>query len=946
MHAASRIRQLLLREANALNYPALLGPHITTLKQWIINQSRQLTHQPVSHYCQELILYDALVKHPDLYGKGNPWTLTNELLSLFDELNLNQARLPNDLDDFIGLLSQAYGIQNKDIAALGREARLVHTLWHAWLEQLQSMKLTDKTTDYVLSLAENIKDNENKHEIYLTGFYDFNRAEFNWLGSQHARQARQIILHGQTNTSSTEIDNHPDAIISRITGPLAANTPAVKTTAYSHCINTIFSAPDKALKERAETFSNQHPTSPFKDRLSVFAASNAEDEAIAIDLQVRRWLLAGKKNIGIITENRRLARRVRALLERANISITDSAGWALSTSSAASVVERWLQAIEEDFAHEPLLDVLKSPFIFSDWDKDERLRIVYRLENDIILHENIPGNLQRFRTNIHFRARRLNELFPGSVEQLMTLIERLEQAAAPLLPLFSTKKTSVKHFLAMLIESLKLLGVYAPFEEDIAGERILQELEQMQLAAEIQDTLLDWTGFRIWLGRTLEHTNFQPANTRSPVLLMGMTQSNLHFFDALIIGAVEKEFLPGAASHSPFFNDGVRAELGLNASTHHLGILLYHFRRLLESAPTILLTHRRQQEGEEILPSPWLELLQSFHLLAYDEILNDPALENMIHHPDAHVFLCDTRDLPLPANQPKVSIVPKLLPETVSASAYQDLINCPYQYFARRCLKLSPSEEIRAVLEKGDYGSRVHRCLQAFHEDASGLPGPFVKQFDDSTRQEATKLLGNISQKVFANDLEDNFQHRGWLKRWQRIIPAYIDWQIKRARDWQVKEVETKQIREEFVQGISLEGRLDRVDKNKLNLSIIDYKTGEPPHQDNVDNGEAIQLPFYALLAEQDSNKKVTQVAYLYIDNEQARIKAYLQEEQLEAIKQEVSDRLKLILNELIEGKAVPAWGDPSTCSYCEMEGLCRKTVWENVSEIKTEKQENKNDRL
>ena len=92
MHAASRIRQLLLREANALNYPALLGPHITTLKQWIINQSRQLTHQPVSHYCQELILYDALVKHPDLYGKGNPWTLTNELLVLFDELNLNQTK--------------------------------------------------------------------------------------------------------------------------------------------------------------------------------------------------------------------------------------------------------------------------------------------------------------------------------------------------------------------------------------------------------------------------------------------------------------------------------------------------------------------------------------------------------------------------------------------------------------------------------------------------------------------------------------------------------------------------------------------------------------------------------------------------------------------------------------------------------------------------------------
>jgi len=139
-----------------------------------------------------------------------------------------------------------------------------------------------------------------------------------------------------------------------------------------------------------------------------------------------------KKNIAIVTENRRLARRVRALLERANVTISDYAGWALSTSSAASVLERWLQTIEEDFAHQPLLDILKSPFILSDWDYEERMRTVYRLENDIIFHENIPANLQRYRRHAQYRKKRLPSHLHESFDQIFLLLDQLALAAAPL----------------------------------------------------------------------------------------------------------------------------------------------------------------------------------------------------------------------------------------------------------------------------------------------------------------------------------------------------------------------------------------------------------------------------------------------------------------------------------------------------------------------------------
>ena len=115
-------------------------------------------------------------------------------------------------------------------------------------------------------------------------------------------------------------------------------------------------------------------------------------------------LAAGRPQpVAIVTEDRRLARRVRAMLEASGIQLDDPAGWALSTTSAAAIVERWLETVEEDFACGPMLDVLKSPFY--EWrTRDQHLALVLRLEQDIILHENIARGLDRYRRHLDLRS--------------------------------------------------------------------------------------------------------------------------------------------------------------------------------------------------------------------------------------------------------------------------------------------------------------------------------------------------------------------------------------------------------------------------------------------------------------------------------------------------------------------------------------------------------------
>ena len=56
---------------------------------------------------------------------------------------------------------------------------------------------------------------------------------------------------------------------------------------------------------------------------------------------------------------------MRALLERAQISVRDETGWKLSTTSAAAAIMRWYDLVADDLYWRDLLDWLKSNFTLS-----------------------------------------------------------------------------------------------------------------------------------------------------------------------------------------------------------------------------------------------------------------------------------------------------------------------------------------------------------------------------------------------------------------------------------------------------------------------------------------------------------------------------------------------------------------------------------------------------
>ncbi|MGD8629614.1 MAG: PD-(D/E)XK nuclease family protein, partial [Gammaproteobacteria bacterium] len=626
---------------------------------------------------------------------------------------------------------------------------------------------------------------------------------------------------------------------------------------------------------------------------------------------------------GIVTEDRRLARRVRALLERAGIHLQDSGGWALSTTSAAAALERWLETVEEDFDHQPLLDVLKSPFIFPDADPESHGSSVYRLEQDIIRHENIARGLARYRHHIDARLQRLPTGWrAATAESLHILLNRLDQAAEPLRAFLQAEPANPQALLQALRASLEGLGMWHAFADDPAGRRILQEWQLLHDAAGHSRVTLNWIEFRAWFGSALERHDFRPATGDSPVLLLTLQQAQLGQFAGLVIAACDREHLPARTAASPFFNDPVRRDLLLPAWPERHALQLQRFRRALESAPEVLLSYTREDNGETRLPSPWLEAIQSFHEIAWQDNLCSPELEALLDVPGSSVRGANPLPAPTAAGYPAPRLPADRVPAAMTVSAHRSLIDCPYRFFAAYGLALKPREVVSEALEKAEYGSLVHQSLEVFHAGKPGYPAAFTGALNRDNRAAAIARLEEISRSVFSRDLEDNFEHRAWLRRWLQLVPAYIDWQARRQQTWSFQAAEQQGARE-LASGQLLRGRLDRIDSGPGGTAIIDYKTGSLPKQAEIDSGEDVQLASYALLAD----SLPARVEYLQVDGK-IHPGACLEGAELAHLATAVGERLVSVLTHMQAGAPLPAWGDADTCRYCEMDGLCRKQAW------------------
>ena len=876
LHAAPDVARALRSAAQSA---VLLLPRITTLRAWA--GSVALDQPILGGAAREMLFYRALSARR-WFAEQDLWAVCAELSALFDELTRERVDLPATQADFSAALARAYGTAatrgtgGRAGDSLDFEARLVHELWLAFGRAGGAL---DAESAYLAQLAQ--LSEHAPAPIYVVGAQRFSRAEQGFL-QRYAGRAAVVEITADAGS---------DAVSQALLAAWPPNT-------------------ESSLLQRARALRDAHPQSPLNSvaaRVRIAAAASAEAHAQIIDYAVRERLAAGRQRIAVVVQDRLVARRARALLERAGVLVVDEAGWALSTVSAATVIGRWLDVVSGGAHHKDLFDLLKSPFAFYDWPQAGRLAVVQRLEQRV-RQANIAAGLPNFIA--------LAEGHGDSEARQMLM--RLQHAARRL----ERRRAPIAQWLGLLEESLTEIGVcgaHGGLASDAAGEQLLELLARLKTELARDTLALGFADWRRWLARAFESATFRDRSLESPVVLTFLAATPLRDFDAVIIAGADAVHLPGTDDGALFFNQRVRGELGLRTRDAQVREMQELLRALITQCNDVLVTWQRTQDGEDNLLSPFFERLNALHRLAYGATLDDDTLAARAAL--AVVAPASSAALPAVTEPPAPLSCKYLILNNISASGYNALMACPYQYHARHLLGLGELDDVQELIDKADYGNAVHAALTAFHR-----AHPRVGDLDFD---EAVHALEAFTDDAFRTAVEANYLARAWLARWKPLIPQYVEWQRAREADgWHFRAGETKKALEITTpQGrvLTLNGRIDRVDRNDSGaVCVIDYKTQrEDTLKQKLDPpGEDVQLPVYALLWGGPV------AAALFLSLEREGVQDVPLDGDVDALADAVRERLATLHDAMHAGARLPAQGAEHVCRYCEMDGLCRRSHW------------------
>ncbi|MDR1275671.1 MAG: PD-(D/E)XK nuclease family protein [Candidatus Accumulibacter sp.] len=882
---------------------ALLLPRFDTMKNWAFRAPLENVPEPFPPSGRVVLLYEAL-RVRDWFDEAARWEIASEIAALFDELSARSIALPEDEGTFAARLEEAYALD--DSPPLMFEARIVYELWKA----LNLSGALDANLVYQARLTLLARDAEKAPPLFVV----LDAAPEEALipaEREFLRRAAKFRRVGVFHPAPREERATP---LLRVLDAAWSRKPDALDASDASNISNASDASNAPLRERARALSRILPQSPLVGRLRILAVEGREAEARAAVAQTGEWLRQGLRRIALIAQDRLTARRVRALLERRRILVKDETGWKLSTSRAAATIDTLLEVAAGNAWYSDVLDLFKSPYVFSDLGEDERAAGVFALETAIRRTSTQNDLLKMRRCAAGVGA-------PEAKSVALALIDRLTEAVS----FVSGGRASLSEWLVRLDKALQVLGALAPFETDAAGRALLKLLEERRVELSANTALFSFGVWRTWLDREMESVNFRDETIESPVVLTPLKAAGLRRFEAaLILGGDSRHLAVDARGR--FFNDSVRRALGLLTREDEENALRRELEHVLSVVPHVAATWCQDEESGPLAPE--LALLSILHELAWGDDLREACLASC---PEPEV----DPDAPVdPAFAAPVA-PPDLIPERVSTSACKTLVACPYLFFARHVLGLGEIDEVREEMQKNDYGNFVHRVLEAFH-----TRHPLVSALE---KDEARAALQTCVDEVFDPYITDDFPAIAWKGRWEKRLDAYLDWQRAReAAGWRCARSEVEVGSTLTLDGgkrLELHGRIDRVDTMgprvgkglPQGVALLDYKTQKPSRiEEYIDDD--VQLALYALMYGEETGKSTTEnagfpkeAAYVALDDEEiSTVESGGAAASLEEEVKLQKERLLRVFNALYAGAKLPAHGASRVCAYCEIYGLCR----------------------
>jgi ATP-dependent helicase/nuclease subunit B len=839
---------------------AFIPPRVNTLGAWLAMLPPERSSVPQSNGQRVMDLYAELRQHAWLKklfsARRNTdlLPLAQTLLSLCDELS--QSLLPllkSDPDSVktrwetaVAQLQQA-----NQPHLLSDEAQLVWSIWQSQLDNADPcslrfgnlMRLADAASGPLVWIAPTEPDGFDKAFLERYGQTQF---------------IQPLLLDWRAES------------VAPIYRYAWAELAVGETNADAHALG----------REAAQMFSE----------IAVYGAKSLEDEARHGAQTIIEWLSAGKIHIGVIAQDRVVARRIRALLERAGIYVADETGWKLSTTRAAAAIMAWFDLVAARAETLALMNFLKSPFLCP----DQAEKPAYVMAVEVLLRRaNVLGGWEEVKDALaqHTAAHEWICRMAGFADQFE-----------------GRKRRTMRQWLALTGQALDELEMRSALLHDPAGMQIIDMLSTLSMECDEGDQVFSFSEWRAFFGMQLESTSFISRITDRRVVMLPLNGAHLRPFDAVLVVGADADHLPSHPTETLFFANAVRRELGLDTHEHRQRQQLRDFAELLSINPCAVLSWQAFKNNEPNPASPWIRRLEL--------VLEFAGLPRL----SQHAINLPIRQLKQMLPSMPAPIAPELLPQKLSASGYNSFVACPYQFFATRMLGLTGMDELSDMPEKRDYGDWLHQILATFHDTMRD------KKMDGDAEREA--LLRKISAQVFSRAFGKNGAVLGYYARWQKAIPAYLDWDRKReAEGWRFSAGEQWLERTLTWMGgqVTLHGRVDRIDENSEGeRAVLDYKTKDVQSlRDRLKKVEDHQLAFYGLL----NSTPPTAAQYVALEPRNSKTGAADAQHYTdwqEALEGQIISSMQAIQ----QGAPLQATGIELICQYCDVRGMCRKGCW------------------
>jgi len=730
--------------------------------------------------------------------------LANELAELIDEVEREHADLGQLAsiipDDFAEYWQKTLGFMQIMTQALP-----------AILNEQQLVNPVTVQEELLQALATTWRNSPPDFPILVAGVTNSTPAMLNLMEVIASLPENRIILPAFNSTLDEVVENHPQYSMLKMVRHLKQEVQPLEAIQASPRSQLFYNV------THTENLAVDFDINAALAGISYSECANIQEEASVAALILRATLETEGKTAALVTQDRNLARRVVAIMQRFGIAVDDSAGIPLLHTPLGIFLQLVAESVCNNEDRVKHITLLKNPFVKGGMERTAFLHQVREYE---------------------LALRDQQEAVPISIAEILTVLEHFREV-------ISKPDCTIKAIIKAHLECC----------ESLAGGNLWQGQESKQIGEffalllgsdfdtiplKTTDSLLEIYPdlFKI----LLEKQVFRSVYATHPRLsILGLAEARLQRFDCVIMAGLNEGTLPAPIEPDAWLNRAMRKAVGLPGYEAGIGETALDFF-LLSHTPELHLTRSVKVEGTPTTPSRWLMkltiLLESSQLTITDHYWIRLARMLDFGKGDAKI----TRPRPAPPLTAR--------PQLLHVSKVEMLLRNPYQFYATEILRLSPLNPLMQEPEAADFGNAVHTALEQFCLD-------FPETLPDNALEKLLAIGENCLQPIAKTRL----RHTIWSIRFAKIARWVIEQET--ARREEIASVLPEISGTLKLGDFTLKGRADRIEIGKDGkLTIIDYKTGKVPTLKDVASGVAGQLLLLALIMQSHMAKPVASLAY------------------------------------------------------------------------------------